>query len=55
MLGVPELAVISMVALWGIVPLAAAVWALVTLYRVRTDLNAVRATLDRVERTLAQR
>jgi len=34
---------------------AAAMWALVTLSRVRTTLDAVRAQLDRVERSLAQR
>ena len=54
-LGIPELMIAAFIALWGLVPLAAAVWAIVTLYRLRTNLDAIRATLERVERTLAQR
>ena len=54
-LGIPELMIVAFIALWGLVPLAAAVWAIVTLYRLRTNLDAIRATLERVERTLAQR
>lgn len=51
----PELMFIGMMAIWGIVPLAAAIWALVTLYRVRTTLDSMRATLERMEQALARR
>ena len=33
----------------------AAMWALVTLNRIHTQMNVMRAQLDRVERALAQR
>lgn len=54
-LGIPELMAVAMFAFWGLIPLAATVWALVTLYRVRTNLEAIRVTLERVERALGQR
>ena len=54
-LGVPEFLIAFVVLGWMVVPLAIAVWALVTLSRVRTAVDAMRATLDRVEKTIAQR
>jgi hypothetical protein len=55
MLGLPELFVLLMIAATGILPLAIAVWALVTLHRVRASQEAMRATLDRLEQRLAAR
>lgn len=54
-LRMPELMIIGMISLGGIVPLVAGVWALVTLYNVRKTQDAMRATLDRVERAISQR
>jgi hypothetical protein len=51
----PELLILLMVSSFGIVPLAIGIWALVTLHRVRTTQDAMRATLDRLEQTLARR
>ena len=51
-LGLPELIIIFVIISIWIIPVAAAVWALFTLSRVRTNLDAMRATLDRVEQAL---
>jgi hypothetical protein len=55
MLGLPELLVVLMLALTGIVPLAIGIWAVVTLHRVRATQDAMKATLDRLEQRLAGR
>jgi hypothetical protein len=51
-LGMPELIIIFVIVAIWIVPVAAAVWALFTLNRVRTNLDTMRATLERVEQAL---
>jgi hypothetical protein len=51
----PELTIVGVILLlWGI-PIAAAVWALATLHRLRTTLDAMRGALERVEQSLARR
>lgn len=52
MLGLPELLIILMIGLCGIVPLAVGVWVLVTLFNVRKNQDAIHARLDRLEQTL---
>ena len=44
---------VSLLAWIGVI--AAAMWALVTLNRVRTKVDAVRAQLDRIEQFLTRR
>ena len=55
MLGFPELLIIMVISLVGIVPLAIGVWVLVTLFNVRKNQDAIHARLDRLEQTLARR
>jgi len=43
----------TVAALW-VVPVAAAVWALFTLHRIRTGQDAVRLKLETLERLLQQ-
>jgi hypothetical protein len=49
-LGMPELVVILMIGLFYGVPLVAAIWAIVTLYRIRVDQEAIGARLQTIER-----
>ena len=51
-LGIPELLVIVMLSGFWLVPIVAAIWALVTLHRVRVGQEALRARLDAIERLL---
>jgi hypothetical protein len=51
-LGVPELLVILMISSVWLVPIAAGIWALVTLHRVRVGQDEVRAKLELIERLL---
>ena len=44
---------VSLLAWIGVI--AAAMWALVTLNRVRSNLDAVRAQLDRLEQSITRR
>ena len=53
--GIPEVMILAMVLVWGIVPLAAGVWALVTLHRLRLTQDAIRATLERIEQAVSRR
>jgi hypothetical protein len=53
-IGVPELTIL-IVVVTGLVPIAAAVWALVMLYRVRSDVHATRGSLERIEQLLQRR
>jgi|SoiMethySBSTD1v2_1073268.scaffolds.fasta_scaffold62380_3 cadmium resistance protein CadD (predicted permease) len=55
LLGLPELLIILMISLLGIVPLAVGVWVLVTLFNVRKSQDEMRARLERLEQTLARR
>ena len=50
--GVPELLVILMASVVWLVPVAAGIWVLVTLHRVRVGQDAVRAKLESIERLL---
>lgn len=53
-IGVPELFILLLILVSWVVPLAAAVWAIVTLYRVRRDQEAMLTKLTAIERRLAQ-
>ena len=53
--GIPELMIVLVVAfIWGI-PVIAAIWALVTLYRMKTDQQKMRRSLENIEHLLQQR
>ena len=41
-----------MAVIWTVVPIAAGVWALVTLHRMRMTQEAIRATLASIDRRL---
>ena len=51
-IGLPELLVVLMIGVFWLVPLAAAVWALVTLHRIRTGQQAIEIKLETIERML---
>ena len=51
-LGIPELIVVLMVGLVWVVPVAAGIWALVTLHRIRTTQEDVRNRLAAIERSI---
>ena len=51
-IGFPELVVILMIVAFWLIPLAAGVWALVTLYRIRTGQQALQTKVDTIERLL---
>ena len=51
-IGLPEIAVILFVIVGWLVPFAAGIWALLTLHRIRISQDAVRATLESIERLL---
>ena len=51
-LGVPELVVVLVIAVIWVVPVAAAVWALVTLHRIRTTQAAIHTRLGAIEQLL---
>ena len=50
--GVPELLVVAVALVFWLLPLIAAVWAIVTLYRIRADQQVVVAKLEAIERHL---
>jgi hypothetical protein len=54
-LGVPELIVILILGTFYVVPIAAAVWAIFTLHRIRTDQEAMGVRLETIERLLQGR
>jgi len=51
-LGVPELIIILVLGLVYLVPIGAAIWALVTLQRIRSGQEVIRLRLELLERTL---
>lgn len=51
-LGVPELAIVLVIALYWAVPIAFAVWVFVTLRRIRAAQQAVQVKLETIERLL---
>jgi hypothetical protein len=50
--GLPELLVFFVFAVFWIAPIAAAVWALVTLQKIRGSQDAIQRRLDTIERLL---
>lgn len=55
MFGIPELMIIAAIGLRVIVPLAAGLWVVVTLYKMRQTQDAIDARLARIEQSLARR
>ena len=51
-IGVPEMFVVLVIAATWLVPLAAAIWALVTLRRLRDGQRAVEVKLDHIAHLL---
>jgi len=51
-MGIPELFVVLIIGVTWVVPLAAAVWALITLYRIRATQEDMRQKLDGLARLL---
>ena len=51
-IGVPEIIVLLIMSAFWVLPLIAAVWAIVTLYRVRRDQETLLAKLDVIEKRL---
>ena len=51
-IGMPEIFVILMIVLTSVVPLVLAVWVIFTLQRIRVSQDAVRASLESIERLL---
>ena len=52
MIGIPELMVVLVLAVLWAIPLAAAIWVLVTLQKIRAGQQAVELKLDAIERLL---
>jgi hypothetical protein len=51
-IGVPELMIVLVIGLFWAAPIAAAVWVVVTLRRIRAGQQAVQVKLDTIERLL---
>jgi type IV secretory pathway VirB3-like protein len=51
-IGIPELVIVLAVSGFWLIPVAAAVWVVLTLNRLRNDQQAIRASLESIERTL---
>jgi hypothetical protein len=51
-LGMPELVIMFIALFLWAIPVAAGVWALVTLHRIRSGQQAVQTKLDTIERLL---
>jgi hypothetical protein len=54
-IGAPELIVILVIGLIYVVPIAAAVWVIVTLHRLRAGQQAMDTRLEAIERSLQRR
>jgi len=54
-LGIPELGIIFMVGVFWLVPLAAGIWAIITLQRIRTTQESMQITLAAMHRQLQER
>jgi hypothetical protein len=52
-LGVPEILILLVLAVSWVIPIAVAVWIVVTLYRLRSGQQTILAKLDAIERRLA--
>jgi hypothetical protein len=55
MLGIPELMIVVVIGLVYIVPIVIAIWAVLTLHRTKTAVDAMRVTLERVEQAVSRR
>lgn len=51
-IGIPELLIVLVILVSWLVPVAAAIWAVVTLHRLKTGQDGIRARLDAIERHL---
>ncbi len=51
-LGMRELFIVLIISVIWLIPLAALVWALITLHRIRIGQDAIRLRLDDIERSL---
>ena len=54
-LGIPELMVVLGIMATSAIPLIIAIWVVVTLYKMRGDQQAMRRSLESIERQLQQR
>jgi hypothetical protein len=52
MFGIPELMIILVIGAFWAIPAAAAIWALMTLNRLRAGQQAIQQRLDTIERLL---
>lgn len=52
-IGIPELVIAVLILVSWLVPLAAAIWVVVTLQRLKTGQDDIRARLGAIERLLA--
>ncbi|MGE0360113.1 MAG: hypothetical protein AB7H93_03850 [Vicinamibacterales bacterium] len=53
-IGIPELMVVVALGMFWMVPFAAAVWAAVTLHRLRSSQQVLHERLERIETLLRQ-
>jgi TRAP-type C4-dicarboxylate transport system permease small subunit len=51
-LGIPELAIVLVIAMYWAVPIAFGIWVFVTLRRIRAGQQAVEVKLEAIERLL---
>jgi hypothetical protein len=51
-IGVPEIVVMGILATFWLIPLAAGIWAIVTLQRIRSGQETIRLRLELIERIL---
>jgi len=51
-MGVPEIFIMGILATFWLIPLAAGIWAIVTLQRIRSGQETIRLRLELLERML---
>ena len=51
--GIPELLIILVISGFWLIPVAVAVWVVLTLNRLRNDQQAIRASVESIQRTLS--
>jgi hypothetical protein len=54
-IGIPELLILLMIVVTGVVPIAATIWALFMLHKMRVDQQATRRTVENIEQLLQRR
>ena len=52
-IGIPELVILLLLSLTWVIPVAVAIWIVVTLYRLRAGQQTILAKLDALERRLS--